>query len=87
MDYDPRTKLMSTHVQNGEMVFNFMVIRASMFDWSLTQAKTEALRNICQRDMEDEVLGSGHNVVYRYRAITGETLGYFTVKADPCEDP
>lgn len=87
MDYDPLTKLVSTHVENGEMVFNFSVIPGpSIFDWSLSKARAEALRTICQRDAEDEVLGAyNSNVVYHYRAVTGETIGKFTIKPDPCK--
>lgn len=87
MDYDPLTKLVSTRVENNEMIFNFSVIPAtSVFDWSLSKARAEALRNICQREAEDTVLGEYNaNVVYHYRAVTGETIGKFTVKPDPCK--
>lgn len=84
-DYDPLTKLLSTNVEDGKMVFNFAVFFPQRMNWSLTRVKTESLKTICSKDMERKVLTEYKNkIVYRYKSITEETIGFFQVRPDHC---
>lgn len=84
--YDPVTKLVTTTVENNNLVYNFIVnANQGEFDWALPKVKAQVLKTICRSSRERKVLKSlKSNVVYRYENVKGQSLGEFLIRPEHC---
>lgn len=85
--YDPVTKLVTTTVENNNLIFNFIVDASQgEFDWALPKVKSQVLKTICRSTRERKVLRElKSNVVYRYENAKGQSLGEFLVRPEHCK--
>lgn len=84
--YDPVTKLVTTTVENNNLIFHFIVdANQGEFDRALPKVKAQVLKTICKSSRERKVLKTMKtNVVYRYENVKGQSLGEFLVKPEHC---